>query len=985
MSLDIEDEQSIHELELRLRQAVDSHPPLALTPAWFQQHLLDWATADPEFRVKLLRFVDVLPTLRTTKAVADHVRQYFRGTHRPLIETASGLASSGVFRPILSQVVRRGVFAMAGRFIAGATPEEAIPTLRELAKDGVSYTVDLLGEETLSDAEADAYKDRYVQLISTLSNATEELTPRDERWANQPPVNISIKLSALCPHLEPAAPEWVSQASAERLRAIMRVAMEREAFVNFDMEQYRYRELVETAFTDLLLEPEFAAYPHAGIVVQAYLRDAEDQIARLQEFARRRGSPISVRLVKGAYWDEERIVAEQNGWPLPVYEDKQDTDDSYDRCTDALLSAWPHLRPAFGTHNPHSVAQAAAKAHAAGLRDEDIEFQMLYGMAEGLRVCVAEMGSRTRVYVPIGQVIPGMAYLVRRLLENTSNQAWFNAGASRVAGGQLDESSTPPTGKVGPQSPLDHASSAGSLSAIQNSPPAAFFLPGARNRMHAAIDARRRHFGARYPLLIGDKEVRDRTEAVVAYPADPEAVVGLVAQGIQADVDVAVAIARSGFAAWRDTPAAQRADILRRAADIVEARRFDLAAVMVFESGKPWHEADGDVSEAADYLRYYAIQAEALETPRVLGRAPGEHNEYFHTGRGVAAIIAPWNFPLAIICGMTVGALAGGNAAIVKPAGQSPIVAYELVQILREAGVPADVVQYLPGPGSEIGRALVEHAGVDVIAFTGSSAVGLGIIQAAARTVPGQANVKRVVAEMGGKNAIIIDEDADLDQAITGVVTSAFGYAGQKCSACSRLIVVGTAYDEAVSRLAHAVESLLVGPPHLPQTFVSPVIDGRARGKIQGYIDAAREYATLLVQGNAPDNGGHYIRPTVFTDVPADSPLAQDEVFGPVLAVFRAETFEKALDVAANSAFALTGGVYSRNPRNVELARRAFRVGNLYINRPVTGAIPARQPFGGTRLSGIGEKAGGPDYVRQFMEPRTVTENTMRRGFAPDS
>jgi RHH-type proline utilization regulon transcriptional repressor/proline dehydrogenase/delta 1-pyrroline-5-carboxylate dehydrogenase len=282
-----------------------------------------------------------------------------------------------------------------------------------------------------------------------------------------------------------------------------------------------------------------------------------------------------------------------------------------------------------------------------------------------------------------------------------------------------------------------------------------------------------------------------------------------------------------------------------------------------------------------------------------------------------------------------------------------------------------------------VGRALVEHPGVDIVAFTGSSAVGLGIIEAAAKTAPGQANVKRVIAEMGGKNAIIIDEDADLDQAISGVVTSAFGYAGQKCSACSRLIIVGTAYEEAVSRLSHAVESLIVGPPHLPQTFVPPVIDGPAQRRVQGYIDAAKGYATLLVQGNAPADGGWYIRPTVFTDVPIDSSLAREEVFGPVLAVFRAATFEEALSIAGNSVFALTGGLYSRNPRNVELARKAFRVGNLYINRPVTGAIPARQPFGGTRLSGIGEKTGGPDYVRQFMEPRAVTENTMRRGFAP--
>lgn len=971
MSPDLQTQRSIAELEARLRQAMDSQPPMMLTPAWFQQRLLDWATSDPDFRVKLLRFVDVLPTLRTSRAVADHVRQYFRGTQRPLVGTASELASAGPFRPILSQIVRQGVFSMAGRFIAGATPDEAIPTLRRLAEDGVASTVDLLGEETLSDAEADAYRDRYLELIARLSDEADALMPRGGVWASVPAVNISIKLSALCPHLEPAAPDFVSRSVAPRLRQILRLAMERSVFVNFDMEQYRYRELVETSFADVVSEGELASYKHAGIVVQAYLRDAEASIARLADLARRRGTPITVRLVKGAYWDEERIVAQQNGWPVPVHEVKSDTDDSFDRCTDALIAAWPHLRPAFGTHNPHSVAQAAVKAAAAGLAKQDIEFQMLHGMAEGLRGQVAAEGWRTRVYVPVGQVIPGMAYLVRRLLENTSNQAWFNVGAAVPA---------EPAHQV--EVTRQQEPEPDSLTAISNSPQTAFFVPENRRLMQAALDGRRRRFGDHFPLLIGDREVSGGRVATVTYPGDPGTTIGAVAQGDAALVEEAVAIARAGYREWRDTSARRRGDVLRRAADIMEARRLDLAAIMVFESGKPWKEADGDVSEAVDYLRYYSLQAEALEAPQTMGRVPGEHNEYFHTGRGVAAVIAPWNFPLAIICGMATGALAGGNAAILKPAGQSPIIAHELVRILREAGVPPDVVQYLPGPGSEVGQALVEHPGIDLVAFTGSSEVGLRLIEAAARTAPRQANVKRVIAEMGGKNAVIIDDDADLDQAISGTITSAFGYAGQKCSACSRLIIVGSAYEEAVARLGAAVESLIVGPPHLPETFVPPVIDSGAREKVQAYIDGAGRYARLLVQGTAPD-GGHYVRPTVFTDVPADSALAQEEVFGPVLAVFRADTFPEALEIAGNSAFALTGGVYSRNPRNVEHARWAFRVGSLYINRPVTGAIPARHPFGGMRRSGIGEKAGGPDYVRQFMEPRTVAENTVRRGFAP--
>ena len=295
----------------------------------------------------------------------------------------------------------------------------------------------------------------------------------------------------------------------------------------------------------------------------------------------------------------------------------------------------------------------------------------------------------------------------------------------------------------------------------------------------------------------------------------------------------------------------------------------------------------------------------------------------------------------------------------------------------------------MPGPGGEIGRALVEHPGVDNIAFTGSSEVGLGIIEAASRVREGQRNVKRVVAEMGGKNAVIIDEDADLDQAVHGVLTSAFGYAGQKCSACSRLIIVGSAYDEALERLKNAVASLVVGPPHDPATFVPPVIGPDAREKIMGYIEAGTTYARLLVQTDishlSPNTSQPpYVPPTIFTDVPLDSPLAREEIFGPVLSVFRAKDFEEALAIAMHSDFALTGGVFSRNPRHIEAARRGFRTGNLYINRKITGAIAGRQPFGGLAMSGVGEKAGGPDYVRQFMQPRVVTENTTRRGFAPE-
>lgn len=963
-------EAEVEALSRKLLEAAQRREPITLSPEWWQEQLLAWATDDPAFRVKLLRFVDVLPSLRSAAAVADHIRQYFREDAPAIVHLGAELSRPPFFRPVVSRLVRESVFAMAHRFIAGATPREAAPRLRDLAREGVGYTVDLLGEATLSEAEADAYAARYRELLQDLSQSP---GPDGPLWRGVPAVNVSIKLSSLYSQFQPAAPERVSEAVRGRLVPLLTLARERGAFVNVDMEQYVYKDLVRRVFADAVRDPRLRDWPDAGIVVQAYLRGAEADIDALRVLAESRGAPITVRLVKGAYWEEERIVADQNEWPVPVYEEKEETDASFERCTDRLLAAWPHLRAAFGTHNPRSIAQAMVKSRAAGL-EREVEFQTLFGMAETLRAAVAEEGFRTRVYVPIGAVIPGMAYLVRRLLENTSNQSWF---AQTTLHGEGKAAPPPP-----PEPPPPPLAPRGA--GFRNTPPAEFHKPAVREEMQRALARVRASFPLRQPLLLGGQRASGREENEVRYPADPSLLLGRVARASAEDADRAVASARGAFGEWGRRPVRERAEVLRRAASIVERRRFDLAALMVYESGKPWAEADGDVVEACDYLRYYAAEAERLQEPQGMGRVLGEDNLYVREPRGVAAVIAPWNFPLAIITGMTAAALATGNSAILKPAEQAPLIAGRLVEILREAGCPPEAVQYLPGRGEEAGRALVEHPGVDVIAFTGSKDVGLSIVQAAAPVRPGQRSVKRVIAEMGGKNAVIVDEDADLDQAVAGVVTSAFGYAGQKCSACSRLIVVGSAYEETAGRLAAAVESLIVGPPHEPSTFVPPLIEAEAQARVLRYVEEGRRTARLLVQGRRPAGEGYYVAPAVFVDVQPHDALARDEIFGPVLTVFRAPDMDAALALALDSEYALTGGLYSRNPRNIERVRREFRVGNLYVNRKTTGAIVGRQPFGGLGLSGVGDKAGGPDYLLQFLEPRVISENTTRRGFAPE-
>jgi len=469
-------------------------------------------------------------------------------------------------------------------------------------------------------------------------------------------------------------------------------------------------------------------------------------------------------------------------------------------------------------------------------------------------------------------------------------------------------------------------------------------------------------------------------------PAKVSQVVGRWPRATVADADSAVAAARAAWPAWAARPAVERAAIMDRAADLMESRRFELNALEVLEAAKPWIEADADISEAVDFCRYYASQMRELGRPRVTQRVPGERDVQLWTSRGVGVAIAPWNFPLAILCGMTVAPLVAGNAVIMKPAEQTTVVAAALMDILVDAGVPPGVVNFVPGMGEDVGARLVSHPGIDFIVFTGSRAVGCRIWEAAGKTQPGQANLKKVVCEMGGKNALIIDNDADLDEAIPAALYSAFGFSGQKCSALSRLIVLDGVHDRVVERLVAACASLPVGDPAEPGTVVCPVIDAEARDKILGMIEQGKKEAKLAFQAKLPPAlvaSGTYVPPTVFIDVPPSASIARDEIFGPVLAVLRAKDLDEALRLAMDVDYALTGGMFSRSPSALARAERDYRVGNLYLNRGVTGAVVERHPFGGFGMSGGGTKAGGRGYLENFLFPRAVAENVMRRGFTP--
>jgi RHH-type proline utilization regulon transcriptional repressor/proline dehydrogenase/delta 1-pyrroline-5-carboxylate dehydrogenase len=462
-------------------------------------------------------------------------------------------------------------------------------------------------------------------------------------------------------------------------------------------------------------------------------------------------------------------------------------------------------------------------------------------------------------------------------------------------------------------------------------------------------------------------------------PGNPQRTVAIAAVATEDEIDLALTTAQTAAADWGSRPAAERADALVKAAAIMRKDRLELTALEVRECAKPWAEADADVCEAIDFLEYYARGAIELEAGRELLQAPGERNTMRYVPRGVAAVIAPWNFPIAIPAGMTSAALAAGNATVLKPAEQSPGCALRLVEALHEGGVPKAVLGLLPGYG-EVGAALVRDPRVHVIAFTGSSAVGRDIIRAAADTPDGQDHVKRVVAEMGGKNCVIVDGDADLDEAVPEIIRSAFGYAGQKCSACARVLVHEALADDLVRRLSGATDVLEVGQAESFGVDVPPVIEQEAQERVRRYAELAESTGTIAARADGVAGDGWFCAPTIATDLPADSPVLMEEIFGPVLALERADSVDAACRRVEELPFALTGGLFSRNPATIAEVTRRLPVGNLYVNRHITGAMVARQPFGGNRLSGIGSKAGGPDYLLQFVEPRVVTENTMRHG-----
>jgi 1-pyrroline-5-carboxylate dehydrogenase len=512
------------------------------------------------------------------------------------------------------------------------------------------------------------------------------------------------------------------------------------------------------------------------------------------------------------------------------------------------------------------------------------------------------------------------------------------------------------------------------LSEFRNEPFTDFSYPENAAAMQKALADVRAQFGKTYPLIIGGERVTTDKTIDSINPANPKDVVGRVASATVELANRAIETANQAFQSWRKVPAEQRADYLFKAAAELRRRKFELSAWIVYEVSKSWAEADGDIAESIDFCEFYGREMLRLAGPQPVHPLPGEDDQLRYIPLGAGVAIPPWNFPGAIMVGLVVAPVVAGNTIVLKPASTSPIIAAKFIEVLESVGLPAGVVNYLPGPGGSVGDTLVDHPKTRFIAFTGSKEVGLRIYERASKLQPGQKWLKRTILEMGGKDTIVVDETADLDAAADGIVASAFGFQGQKCSACSRVVAVEQVYDKLLDRVVERARKISVGDPSEPGTFMGAVIDDKSFDKVKHYIDIGKREGRLLLGGEAQGDGGYFISPTIIADVAPDARLSQEEVFGPVLAVLKAKDYDEALDIANNTEYGLTGGVYSQDKARLARAREDFHVGNLYLNRKITGAMVGAHPFGGFNMSGTDSKTGGKDYLLLFLQAKSIAE-----------
>jgi len=990
-------ENGVRKTGIKLYDIAGKSKPSLFKKDYWTGKVMDLSMKNEAFKHEMFRFVDVFPYLTKPESVAQHIQEYFCRPDQDFPKTMrwglSKVKPDSIAAKMAAKSIGKNISTMGKQFITGETIEEAAKVmLKGRKKDGVAWTVKILKEAVTSTQEEEEFLAKQIELMERYSEIIKEWPALGTGikggldWGFSPQVNISLMASCLYSQYLPksCAMDYAIDRAKERLRPIYRKAMELSAYVLMDMEHLPARRFTLELFKSINDEPEFRDWPHKGIAYQAYMKDAEPLLAELLDWAKEGRHNFGIRLIKGAFWDEEVVLANLYNYPIPVFTNKYATDASYERCARTVLENHHHVQLKCASHNIRTVAYVIECAKGLKVPDDRLEFQMLHGMAENLREAWKKHNLRLRLYSPVGEIVPGMAYLVRRLLENTSSESFLRQSFADDAAREemLRDPATLAKENSEPQEDIEASSEYGDKGPFSNEPPVDWDIHN-HAAFAVALENLKESFPRKVlPVVNGHPKTIEK-KMLSNDPNKPERVVAEVSCADADTVEKAVASAKMVFVDWSATPAEKRADYLFQAAERVRTKRHELAALLVYEGGKNWNESQADVCETVDFLEFYGREMIRINNPRVASELPGESSRLGFIPRGVGAVIAPWNFALPISIGMISAAIVTGNTVVYKPASQTPAIGQAVYDIFDNVDLPKGVLNFVPGPGEEIGDTLVTHKDVAFTVFTGSKDVGLGIIEKSGHTPEGAGQVKNVIAEMGGKNAIIIDSDADIDAAVGPIIQSAFSYMGQKCSAASRLIVLAENYDKFVSRFKSAVETLMFGPAWDPRTDISAVIDAAAKEKIDKYVEIGETEGRLLTRGVEGEGPGFFVRPAVFTDVSPDSRIAQEEIFGPVVCIIKVDDFNQALKVANGTQYALTGGLFSRSPANIERACREFLVGSLYINRGTTGAMMKRHPFGGFRMSGVGSKAMGQDYLPQFMYSRTIVENTFRSGFAP--
>lgn len=936
-------------------------------------------------RIHLLKFVAMLPSLDHDLEGSEVKRMLLESLRRLIADSkkARTLELKGEDKPLptsmilacyfaffvakiipsklLSKIVRFKIRFIAKRFIAGESIELAETNFTSLFTTKRDVTLDQLGELVVSEKEADHYMSEVLNLVTGFSKY---ISPGAKNAAGIYRAHVSIKVSALCSDFKPEAFDYTYSLVAPRLKKILLKAKEDKVFINIDAEHYHYRDIVFDIYKKVLLEtPELKDFGGTGIVLQAYLRDGINHLRDIIELGKLRGITMPIRIVKGAYWDAETIEADATATDAPEFLNKEETDINFRQLIYEIFNAYPHVQLAIASHNysDHVFSEVLREKKFKDL--PPIEHQCLHMTYEALSMAMAKMGWVTRNYVPIGSLIVGMAYLVRRIMENSSQVGVLTIMRSHKKKAML----------LSPLEIFKDKKERGELvqdKSITN-------LDGSYQniaQLRTYLDDELRNFDKtlrNYKLGLAPDFGHTSGELVsITSPSDLSVKVGEVKFATLEDTEKALKCIDEDFYAensWSQFDPVVRESILLRAALIMHARRDELSALIMYESGKPFKEALADVDEAIDFINFYV-------------RKNAEITKEGSYSRGPTGVIAPWNFPLAIPTGMTVSSLIAGNTVILKPAEPTPLITMVMTELLYEAGVPKTSLICLPGVGEIVGQKIIEDKRISTIIFTGSKPVGVHISKTALKRVYFNRRVNReypvkVITEMGGKNALIVTNNAEMDETVDGILYSAFAHAGQKCSALSRVIVDNKIKERLIERLKEACADIKVGSSLEYSTYINPLITSDEKKRLLKQVKEAREEAIkyggrVIIDRSGEDLPGNCVGP-VLIDIPSERALNKDsysqkELFAPVVHLIGFDTFKEGVRIFNSVNYGLTGGIFSQSEDDIEDFSSRFAVGNIYINRPITGARVGIEPFGGFKLSGTGPKAGGHDYMKSF-------------------